>query len=111
MLGDDEAHRGRQSEPERTEREERLDAASNPVAHHQQERAARPESEQRHADHQEGEVVPLHDREQSGQQNLVAEGGGGEHRYRSHHREAGPRSAPGKVVSAILNPGAHLEIA
>ena len=110
-LGDDEAHWSGQSEPERSECEEGLDAGPNPLAQHQQERAARPEAEQGHADHQEGEVVPLHDREQPGEQNFVAESSGGEHRHRDQHRETDSRPVLDGSASTMWSLGAHGESA
>ena len=106
-LGNHEAHRSGQPERERGEREEGLDAGADPVAQHHQERAARPEAEQGHADHQEGEVVPLHDREQPGEQDLVAERSGGEHRHRGQHRKSDRWPFPGTTAVAPWSPGVH----
>ena len=111
-LGDDEADRNGQSEPERGEREEGFDPGPDSIAQRQQKRAARSEPEQGHADHQEGEVVPLHDREQPGEQDFVTESSGGEHRDRGKNRETDSRPVPVGKAPAIwsLTPSGSIMI-
>ena len=111
-FDDDEGDRSGQTEPEGADCEEGLGAAPDPMAQHHQKGPARPEAEQGHADRQEGEMVPLHDREQPGQQDLVAERGSREHRHRGQHREAGAWPIPVRVTLAMQHgPPAKLAVA
>ena len=87
-LGDREAGGGGDREREGGEGEKGSGGNPEPIADHHQEGAARPESEEGGADHEEREVVPLDDREEPRQQDLVAEGGGGEQCHRGEQQDA-----------------------
>ena len=88
-LGDREAGGGGDREREGAEGEKGSDGDPEPAPRHHEEGAARPESEEGGADHEEREVVPLDDCEEPRQQDLVAEGGGGKEGHRDEQQEAG----------------------
>jgi hypothetical protein len=77
-----------QPEQRRAEREHPLQARLQPLAQQGDAGARRTVAEQRHADHHVGEVVPLDDREQPREQDLVRQGGG------RHGRERQPERSP-----------------